>query len=669
MNRITAILLAFATLLTHVLVVHRDLSGEFGPPYDSAYVAFQLALNLVTEGDFAWWRDPTTGETFGGLWSYPSPILVFVSSAFEWLRIPVARGVQVTGILSVIATIWLCTRFDRTRILSVVPAVLLVSCGAVAAAGGSGTEWPIVMTLGTAAFIALERGRPLTAAVSLALLIVSTPAAVLLIIALLVQTLLRGEVFGSTARAQRVLYFLPAVATLGLVELAGGSLLADVARLLSWQEADAAIGLAHLRDFCVATISPLLLIYPLFALCMGDLSPVGRRALALVGVWCAATVMAGGGLETYDLGFIPALPFAFIAIQEGLRRALDTHKPNVERLAWVSILAASLGSLAVNRFPGEPSKTGEPTVIERLLKSTATRWPVPHPTLGRPSLHQEIRSTNRLRQIGQFLGERLPEDTTLLSPWPGALGYLGRYRVIDLLGRTDALPGYPPAPWSPSPPAARITAALGEAPDYILPWLSGFRVEVTDGDHPRLRPSILRLDPDDSPSYRAEIDALMGAYEPLVTAGRQGPKQQATAPLLLLRRRGLFSVPAIELRIRQGDILEFVASFGAPGPGEQASSLPQVFDTVITAIRADGSRSLLDPMGRDRGSLGDGPLTMSSLVIDPRWPDEVSLLRMSLAELRSMSAIRRIEVRLIHHRLPARSSISNAAEPFMYEIP
>ena len=307
MNRITALLFAFAALLTHVLVVHRDLGGTFGAPYESAHVAFRLARNLVTEGSVHWWRDPATAETVGGLWSYPSPLLVLISSVFERLYLPVTRGVQVTGIVSVLATVWLCTRFDLTRILSVVSAVLLVSCGAVAAAGGSGTEWPIVMALATTAFVAVEKNRPFAAAISLALLAVSSAASVVLVAILFVQSLLRDELFGSPSRARRVLFFLPAAAALALAEWAGASLLHDLKRTFTWAPDDAAQGLAQLRDFLVSTVSPLLLIYPLVALFRRELSPVGRRALVIAVAWCAVTVLGGGGPLTFDLGFVPAL--------------------------------------------------------------------------------------------------------------------------------------------------------------------------------------------------------------------------------------------------------------------------------------------------------------------------------------------------------------------------
>lgn len=669
MNRITALLFAFAALLTHVLVVHRDLGGTFGAPYESVHVAFRLARNLVTEGSLHWWRDPATAETVGGLWSYPSPLLVLISSVFERLYLPVTRGVQVTGIVSVLATVWLCTRFDLTRILSVVSAVLLVSCGAVAAAGGSGTEWPIVMALATTAFVAVEKNRPFAAAISLALLAVSSAASVVLVAILFVQSLLRDELFGSPSRARRLLFFLPAAAALALAEWAGASLLHDVKRTFTWAPDDAAQGLAQLRDFLVSTVSPLLLIYPLVALFRRELSPVGRRALVIAVAWCAVTVLGGGGPLTFDLGFVPALPFAFIAIQEGLRMALDTYRPALERLAWISILTTSVGSLAVNRFPGESPNAGEQTVVARLLTPRANRWPDSDRTLGRSSLYSEVRDTNKLRRIGGFLRDRLPADATLLTPWPGAIGYLANFRVMDMLGRTDALPGYPPASWSPSPPRAHLASALSEEPEYILPWLNGIDVLLDEQARSKLPEYVLGLDPEDSPAHREELNALLAPYEPVVTVGRERTTATPIKPLLLLRRAGTFTPPEVRHRTRKGT-LEFVAGFAPPGPEQPVADLPQVFDTIITAVRADGSRVVLDPLGLERATLGESDrlLTTNGLVIDPRWDDAVSLLRIPLQSLRAEPRTERLEVRLLHHRLPTDLGISDAAAPYVFEV-
>ena len=55
---------------------------------------------------------------------------------------------------------------------------------------------------------------------------------------------------------------------------------------------------------------------------------------------------------------------------------------------------------------------------------------------------------------------------------PGAIGYISRIRVLDLHGRTTALPGAPLAPWWPTWRTADLVAALSQKPDYILPSLS-----------------------------------------------------------------------------------------------------------------------------------------------------------------------------------------------------
>ena len=205
----------------------------------------------------------------------PSPLLVLISSVFERLFLPVTRGVQVTGIVSVLATVWLCTRFDLTRILSVVSAVLLVSCGAVAAAGGSGTEWPIVMALGTTAFVAIEKNRPLAAALSLALLTISSAASVVLVAILFAP--IDCATSCSVRRRGRDGCFLPARRGVPRPGRVGRGIAPPGAgaNLHLGVPDDAARGAAQLRDFLVSAVSPVLLIYPLVALFGASWPPLG----------------------------------------------------------------------------------------------------------------------------------------------------------------------------------------------------------------------------------------------------------------------------------------------------------------------------------------------------------------------------------------------------------
>ena len=91
---------------------------------------------------------------------------------------------------------------------------------------------------------------------------------------------------------------------------------------------------------------------------------------------------------------------------------------------------------------------------------------------------------------------------------------------------------------------------------------------------------------------------------------------------------------------------------------------------IVTASRDDGSRVVLDPVGIERTAQGsdDQTRTTKGLVIDPRWPDAVSLLRIPLQALEAEPKIERMEVRLVHHGLPTGSGISDAATPYVFEV-
>ncbi|MEL6716255.1 MAG: hypothetical protein AAFP86_20915, partial [Planctomycetota bacterium] len=385
--------------------------------------------------------------------SYPSPALVWLATLLELLRTNVDRAAQLVGVLCALATVFLSTRFDTDRIAGVIPALLLVSSGAVAAAGASGTEWPIAMFALAASFVALEHGRGRVAAVALALLVTSRPEGIFAAAALFVLAVmrrLRGPAALERGPAPSPLVFVPAVAALGAAHALGASLLGDARAVLELKPAAVSHGAAQGVDFLIETVTPALLVFPIVAFLRRGLSAVGARALVVTIVWVAAVIAGGGGPYAFHLAFAPALPIAFIAIQQGMARALDTYRRSMERLVWVSVSIALFGSLLASRFPGDLGRFPFEKRQERLYAAHAAAPIGRAPLLGRAGLHSEIRLVERLRRVGSFLGSRLPEEATVLSPWPGILQWRMRARVIDAFGRI-APDGTPARRWSPEP--------------------------------------------------------------------------------------------------------------------------------------------------------------------------------------------------------------------------
>jgi len=540
------------------------------------------------------------------------------------------------------------------------------------------------------AFVGLEHGRSRFAALGLALLVVTRPEGILAAIALAIQTLLRHRMKRRTGtgagrgrvptrhhyRIPSMVVFLPAFVTLAIAQALGASLLSDLARIVRPDTATVVHGLQQLRDFLVATISPLLLVFPLVALVMGELSGIGKRALFIALVWCAASVAAGGGPAAFDIAFTPALPIAFIAIQQGIARALDTYRANMERLSWVAIALAIAGSLLASRFPGDLGSLGLRDVQERAWTAAAPPPPGRDALIGRSALFSEIRLTVGLRRVGSFLRDRLPEDATVLSPWPGALGYLTGVQVVDLFGRTTMLSPGRRVSWSPEPPTVDLRTALATEPDYIVPTIGGLESLVSGELNDGLPESLFACDPSDGEELRIDIAALLTRYELVVTTGR-GPDTQLDArPLVLLRKRGLSKAPTLRFARRRSGLIEFRVGFEQTGSGTPDADLPQVYDAIVTAIRADGTREILDPTGRPRGT--DRPRgqtvpeasvrTIVGVVIDPRWSPAVSLARIPADVLNADPPIVTLGARLLHHRLDPSLPSADAAAPLVFQV-
>jgi hypothetical protein len=190
--------------------------------------------------------------------------------------------------------------------------------------------------------------------------------------------------------------------------------------------------------------------------------------------------------------------------------------------------------------------------------------------------------------LGLFLRDRLPPGASLLTPWPGALGYLSRKHVQDLLGRATPIPGSASSrPWS-GPARADVVACLGEHPDYIVPGISpsasvGTLDEVGD----------LWLEHYDSlagaQGRREALLAALADYEPITVPvpTAEGAAGISGQPMSLLRRRALGLGPVLSIE-RRGE--EYVVLLRHSGP-------PQVVDLAVRFVASDGKAWSVRPTG------------------------------------------------------------------------
>lgn len=609
MNRVTAVLLAAGALLVHMLALYRDAAGAFGMPYESAHAAFRLGRNLAHEGVLAW----NTATGAGGLDSYPSPLWIAVAWLAEQLWWPVTKFAQLIGILCTLGTVAISTRFDTDRIAGVVPALLLVSCAALAITGPSGTEWSLVTFLLVTAFVAQEHGRVGATAVASAALVAARPEGALAVLVLAAQCL-------TSRRPRRVVAHVPAVAVLVALELLGARTAALLGDALSPTSARAAEGLAALSDFVRTTVSPLLVVFPLVALAWGELSAIGRRALALGLAWVALVVLEGGGPWALQLAFVPALPLVFIAVEQGIARALDTYVPAMERLSWAAIGVAMAGSVLASRFPGDLGPLGLDSLYARWLAPSATPPQGHPPALARTSLHHEILLTREARRIGLFARDHLPKDATILTPWPGAIGYLARLDVLDLHGRTTGLGGDPPAPWWPTRRNARLLAALATRPDYILPGLAP-RGPGDDGTPTVVAREFVALEDLQDPEFGRAVRQALLEYEFVACAPSNDFGDRR--PVFLLRRIDPASSPTLALTRAPGGPRAVVVEVAPPSKG------PPLLARLELALEdADGTRTYVTPDGAStsreprsaRGTFelragGSAPLALGTFVL------------------------------------------------------
>ncbi len=623
MNRTTALFVALAILLGHALAIHKNAFNEIAPPFDMAYVAFRVARNFVQGGEFAW-----QSGSFG-LDSYPSVLWVGVAAIGERLYMPVNELCQAVGFAAALACVLVLSRFSAERLAGVIAPLLFVVSGGVASAALSGLETSLLALWILVALLAYERGRPRTMAVGLILAALTRPQG--LVFALLLLAVEVGRRTRARGRESRPTMWLAFAAPLAIG--LGMALLRHSATgryLSAWDEMVLALrprafreGLDYLLDFTLASGNAFLFAFPLWYLVRGALSGLGVRACVLTLSWAAMVALGGGGSLPFFEAMTPILAVLLIAVQEAMQTALDSRRRGWPQVTWVLFALGIGGAALASKFPSDAEGVG----VEGLHR----RWMEPRTQArfgylelnGRMGLAEELQTTERLREIGIFLRDHTPRDATVLSPWPGAIGYLSRRDVIDPLGRTTPPVGEMLTRAWEGRPRADVGRALTERPDYIVPTI---RFGTTPPTAQMIAAAwVTSLDDQSHKPQRAVgLRAQMADYELVTVPVLDRNSREGVFPedhFYLMRRRDLGLSPRLEIALDAGRLRVLARHRSHPQLVDLRIQLVQVDGTTLT-LRPDGGTDL----GREtvaRAQLllagsGERALTLLDVQLDPR---------------------------------------------------
>jgi len=615
MNRGTVVFLALALLLAHTLAIHQTPDGAFAEPYEIAHVSFRLGRNLVHDGSALWNPGGAPAE------SYPSPLWVLVGAVSARLYLGPTVIAQALGFASALATAVVLAWFSPKRSAGLIAPLLLAASGSAAAAAASGTEMALAMLLVTLAFLAFERGARRTLALVLTLLVLTRPEGLAFALVLLgLRLLAPPEGAAPPPKARQSAFVLPLLVVTGTLlvrKLATGLWLSPFAApLLELDPGRWQLGLLYLWSFVYASGFGLLAAVLVLSLALGRTSPMGRRALALVAAWWGVVVVSGGDDQPFWNALVPVLPLFFLAVQESLREWMD-REARLVHAVWMLLGLTMVGAFLASKVPGDVG----PLRLEQPL----TAWQTPGGALGRAyprsfgrlGLLEEIRTVEHLRTLGVFLRDRVSEDTSIQTLWPGAIGYLSRKEVLDLAGRAWPLPGAKRTNSWRGVPRVDVLAALAREADYLVPFLG----TLPEADAPTdfLRDWLARYDVVGATDERVrELLMALRGYELVavpVPIKSRNPRVPSERPFPILRRKELKLAPDLEL-VRQGDELRVLARH----EGHQ-----QVVDLCVCFTDARGASSYLRPTG----DWEDGPAVdaRTSLLLFPSGQRALHLVR------------------------------------------
>jgi len=326
-------------------------------------------------------------------------------------------------------------------------------------------------------------------------------------------------------------------------------------------------------------------------------------------------VFSGGTELPFWNALAPALPLLFVAVQGAFTEWMD-RRPAQAPLAWTLLVLSVSASFLVSRHPGDFG----PLPLERLqrawMEPTKTLYAAYPRRLGRMGLMEEIRQVERLRPLGLFLREEVEPDTSIATFWPGAIGYLSRRPVLDILGRTNPLPGETRTRTWRGKPSVDLIAALEEPSDYLVPLIG--TLDQIGSTSSFLQAWLEQYDREGATEERrGELLTALRRYElvavPVLEKSHM-PDVPSKVPFLLLRRQALDITPQIEVQ-RDGGSFEVTL---------QHHGHRQVVDVSVTVIDKDGGEWSMRPTGE--WVRGEGIWARTDILAYNTGPRHVRLL-------------------------------------------
>lgn len=592
MKRSTALLLALALLVAHILTLHQDGSGRLAAIGEQGHAVMRFARNAVHHGSLAW---NVGGPTVD---AYPSWAWLAIAVFAERVYWPTPWVLQAMGGLSAMALVFVVSRFSPDRLTGVVAPLLLVVSGSLAAAALSGLEWTAFALVATMAFLAHEAERPRWFAGSLVAAVLLRPEG-LALTALLALFELRSTKTDDPRVGWRA--FLAPVVTAGLVvairrATTGAWFSPTVSDAFRYDPERVRIGLEYLASFTLYAGGPLVAAIATVALVVDPERPRRASRAALLGwSWCLWVAWNGGDEGAFWIALTPALPALYLAVQGVVTRSVDSDTPLLRSAGWTLFVVGSFAAMVASKLPGNlgPIPLGD---LHRSWMGAGERRVADGLDVGIARLgeHESLGRVERLRTIGIFLRDEAQPEISILSPWPGAVGYLSRRRLYDLGGRVVPAPGATTTRSWFGPRRTDVLAALRRQPDYILPSMQL--------DTPLETPAavvddwLTRYDTEPrTPAREAAALAALDPYELIavpVAVDSRRPHLTANEPIILLRHERLGLAPELTVA-RDGldfsvtvrhrghrEIVDVMVEFTPEGDGAREGAMDG--DAVLT---------------------------------------------------------------------------------------